>query len=309
MSMVFAIKGRGVGAFLILGLVLILGATAWILIFSRLQQMPADYARVTTFQGTVQVLDPATLQLKETPVKVAREHQALGTRNGVLLIKEEVPYVRADTGEPLTGELSRLNSSSELGVDRRSRAYVKGYGDLEREGQFSLPGNLQKTTYPLWIPTVNKALPARYVGTESFRGMKVYVYRVEEKGLPFPPDPAYPIPMKMDADIILKAEPISGTTIGQESLTTVTIEHPLLGKRVASVSQIGFDEEAMARLLDTARSAKTYLLFLGRYVPGILLGAGITCFLWGGLGLFKREKKARKGELPGRAASVRDGIV
>jgi len=153
------------------GLVLVVFSLVWqFAIFPAMNKMPSDHHKIVNFDGTYQVMNAETQSLDEIPVTVKREQQATGVQDNVLIINQVVTTSHADSGM----ELPRFGLTEVLGVERSKREYIPGYGDMDRSGQFSLPGDLEEKSYFLWIPTAGRPLEARFTGEEDFRGLKVF---------------------------------------------------------------------------------------------------------------------------------------
>ncbi len=127
-----------------LGLVLVIFSLIWLFaIFPSMAKLPADHHKVINFEGTYEVMNPQTQTLDEIPVNVEREQQATEVQDNVLIINQVITTTHALAGM----ELPQFGLTEELGVDRSTRQYVPGYGDMDRSGRFSFPEGVKEESY------------------------------------------------------------------------------------------------------------------------------------------------------------------
>ena len=269
-----------------LGLVLVIFSLVWLFaIFPSMAKLPADHHKVINFEGTYEVMNPETESLVEIPVKVKREQQATEVQDNVLIINQTITTTHALAGM----ELPQFGLAEVLGVDRSTRQYVAGYGDMNRSGQFSFPEKVEKKSYSIWMPTAGRPLEANFTGEEDFQGLTVFVFQISEQGLDIGTQQGTGLPQVLDIVVNMKVEPVSGATVHTESVNTINIV-PVPGMKVpVYVSSLSFTEDTIADLVDTARSARSMLLWARVYGFWLVIGAGIVLTLVGVLGAIRTE--------------------
>jgi len=258
----------------LLGLVLIILSLIWLLvIFPAVAKLPVDHHRIVNFEGVYKVMNLQTQTLDEMPVNVKREQQATEVQDNVLIINQTVTATHAVAGT----ELPQFGLSEVLGVDRSNRQYVPGYGDMDRSGQFCFPEAVKKKSYSLWIPTSptsGSPLEAKFTGEEDFHGLKVFTFKISELDLDIGTDAETGLSQVLDMVIKMKVEPVSGTTVSSESITILNVA-PVPNMKVAVyVSALDFADVTIADLVDTAKSARTKLLWAKVYGFWLAIGVG-----------------------------------
>jgi hypothetical protein len=260
-----------------LGLVLVIFSLIWLLvIFPSMAKLPADHHKVINFEGTYKVMNPATQSLDEIPVTVKREQQATKIQDNVLIINQVITTTHALAGM----ELPQFGLTEVLGVDRSTRQYIAGYGDMDRSGQFSFPEKVEKETYSMWMPTAGRPLEANFTGEEDFQGLRVFVFQISEQDLDIGTQQGTGLDQVLDIVVDMKVEPVSGVTVHTESVNTISVSMP--GMKVpVYVSSLMFIDDTITDMVDTARSARSMLLWAKVYGFWLVIGAGIVLTLVG----------------------------
>jgi len=273
-----------------LGLVLVILSLVWLYaIFPPLAKLPADHHKVINFEGTYKVMNPETESLDEIPVNVQREQQATEVQDNVLIISQIITTTHAVAGM----QLPQFGLTEILGVDRSTRQYVTGYGDMDRSGQFCFPEKVEKETYSVWMPTAGRPLEAGFIGEEDFEGLTVFVFQISEQDLDIGTQQGTGLPQVLDIVVALKVEPVSGVTVHTESVNTIKIVPAPGMKMPVYVSSLTFTDDTIADLVDTARSARSMLLWAKVYGFWLVIGVGIVLTLVGVL----RAIRTRPGEV------------
>ena len=274
-----SIKWRGwSGVLAIAGLVLVILALLWsLVIFPAMAKLPSDLSQATNFEGTYQVMNPATQTMDEIPVNVERDYRATEIQDGVLILEQTVTTTHAQYGV----ELPDFGLEEILGVDRSTREYVSGYGDMDRSGQFSFPSDLKQESYQLWNPSAGRALEANFVAEEDFNDLTVYVFQVNEENIDIGTQAGTGFAQSLDTTINLKVEPVSGTTVYSQSVTTIKVTMAPGMTVPVYISIIEFTEDTIAELVDTASDARTLLLWATLYGFWIVVALGIALILAG----------------------------
>lgn len=266
------------GGLAIAGLVLIIFAFVWSwVIFPAMEKLPADLSQTTNFEGTYYVMNPQTQQMEEIPVNVERHYEATEIQDGVLILNQTVTTSHADTGT----ELPEYGLEEILGVDRSTREYVAGYGDMDRSGQFSFPSDLEQKSYQLWNPTTGRDLEAKFVAEEEVDDLTVYAFQVEEEGIDLGYYPGTNFQQTVDVTINMKVEPLSGTTVFSQSITNIKVEYAPEMTIAVYVSSIHFTNATISEMLDTASGARTILLWATVYGFWTMIGVGLVLILVG----------------------------
>lgn len=296
-------KRRGLRGYRIIILALvgaalaIFGALWTALIFPSLDKIPVDYAKTLNFDGTFMVANPATQSLDTIPITQTMEQEATGTEGNVLLIKEVRKVTNSATGTDLS---SIYGGESTLAVDRSTLAFVPNLGDIPREGQWAPPKGLgEGDTFLLWNPAAYRALEAKYVSSEQFRGLNVVVFKIDEKNLLLGPDPrANNLNAYLSTEITLKIEPSSGTVVDQNAVTTMSYDVPTMGMVPSLVSNIKYAESTITDLMDTARSASWMLLLFKTVIPWIAIGFGAMLVISSAIIVAVRDLRKSRANKP-----------
>lgn len=262
----------------IFGLVLVVFSLIWLLaIFPAMAKLPADHDEEIIFQGNYKIMNRQTQTLDQIPVNVERVQQATEVQDNVLLIKQTITtYTPAVGGNILREPLEEM-----LGVDRSTRAYVSGYGDMDRSGQFCFPAELKKESYSMWVLDARRPLEAEFIGEEEFQGLTVFRFKIEEHDLDMGIDPESGQPLAFDAVIDLWVEPVSGCTVDTESVTSIKVV-PSPGMEIPSyISSISFTDDTVDKFVDRAASARSMLLWATVYGFWIAIGLGCALILGG----------------------------
>jgi hypothetical protein len=258
--------------------VLVILALIWsLVIFPAISKLPKDLSETTNFEGTYQVMNPATTTLEEIPVNVERHYEATEIQDGILILHQVVTTTHALYGI----ELTDFGADEMLGVDRSTREYVLGYGDMDRSGQFSFPSNLKQESYQLWNPTAGRALEANFITEEEFHDLTVYDFQVNEEGIDLGTYQGTSFPQTLDTTINMKVEPVSGTTVFSQSVTTIKVTMAPGMTMPVYISSIQFTDDTIDEMVDTARDARTMILWATFYGFWIVIAIGIVLILAG----------------------------
>jgi len=260
------------------GLVLVVFALVWLLaIFPAMVKLPEDHHRVVNFEGTYMVMNPDTQALDEIPVCVERKQLATDVQDNVLIIDQTVTCTHALAGM----ELPQFGVSEVLGVDRSTRAYVPGYGDMDRGGQFCFPSDVKEESYSMWILSAGRPLEAEFIGEEDFNDLSVLAFEISEQDLDIGTQEGTGLPQVMDTVISLKVEPVTGTTVYTESDTTYSIVPAPDMKVPYYISSISFTDETITELVDDAAGNRSMMLWATVYGFWIVIGVGAALVVTG----------------------------
>jgi hypothetical protein len=262
----------------IIGLVLVVLSLVWLfLIFPAIAKLPSDYYKEVNFEGTYKVMNAETQSLDEIPVNVKRVQEATSTKDNVLIINQDITASHAIAGI----ELPQFGLSEVLGIDRSTREYIPGYGDMDRSGQFCFPSSVEKQSYSMWIPSAGRSLEAKFTGEEDFHKLKVLTFKINEQGLDIGTQQGTGLSQVLDVIVNMKVEPVSGTTVLSESINTIKVV-PAPGMEMpVYISNLIFNDETISDLVDTAKDARTQIMWLTVYGFWVVIGIGIILILLG----------------------------
>lgn len=247
-----------------LGLVLIALSMVWLFaIFPGMAKIPADYEQEYIFEGSILVLNPATMSLDEIPTSVERLLEATGIEgDDVLLMNQDITFYATQLGVPLAELGIDLDSSEVYGLNRTTRENVSGHGDMDRSGQFTFPADVQQETYSFWSSTASTTLPATFVAEETYQGITVYVFEIKITS------------QLLDILTEVKVEPVSGIPVYTNSTTTVkTMVAPDVVIPTL-INSMAFTSDTIDEMVDLAKSTSSLLLWAGVYGFWIILGLG-----------------------------------
>jgi hypothetical protein len=266
------------GGWTIAGLALVVLALIWLLvIFPLISKLPSDLDQETKFEGTYEVMNPETQTMDEIPVNVTRYYEATEIQDGVLILEQTVTATHALYGV----ELTDFGLYEILGVDRSTREYVTGYGDMDRSGQFSPPSDLKQESYQLWNPSAGTDLESKFVAVEEFEGLTVYAFQVNEQDIDIGTQAVTGYPQVLDTIIDLKVEPVTGTTVSSVSSSAMSSVPTPGMKAPFYVSTLQFTDDTIADLVDKASGGRSMILWATVYGFWIVIGLGIALMLGG----------------------------
>jgi len=270
------------------GLFLIIFSLIWLfVIFPAMAKLPTDHYKEVYFEGTYKVMNPETQSLDEIPVKVTRVQEATDVKDNVLIINQVITATHAVAGI----ELSQFGLTEVLGVDRSTREYVPGYGDMDRSGQFCFPDGVEKKSYSIWIPSAGRPLEAEFASEENFHDLKVFNFKINGQGLDIGIQESTGMPQVLDVVVDMKVEPVSGTTVRSESINSIKVAVGPSMEMPVYISSLVFTNDTITDLVDTGKSARTQLLWATVYGFWLGIGVGIILTLVGALGFIRARSR------------------
>lgn len=272
------------------GVAIIALALVWLyLIFPGMAKLPADYEKVYHFEGTVQVLNPATGSLVAIPggTKMDRTLKATGVNDAdALIVAQTIKFTMAANGAPLSAAnpaLAALDSTETYAIDRTTRENVAG-GDKSRTGQFTFPANTKQETYQFWSATTGTALSAAFAGEEEIDGLKVYVFKIDSKDNAYP-NAANGAPQKVDVATTIKVEPVSGTPIFTTTKTTVRMQVAANTLIPVLINESTFTQATVDEAVAEGKSNRSLILWASVYGFWAAVGLGAVLLV---IGLVKK---------------------
>lgn len=261
-------KGLIIG---VVGLVLIILGVLWMtVLFPALNKMPATLDHTLYFDGNLTVPDPTTHALVTLPIEEVLVQKDAGTQDDALFVHENYQVNNAITGE----NLPAYTVDQTLAVDRKTLAIVTDIDEQHRSGYWGPPRGLgESDTFDLWNPGAHRALTAIYVKADTFRDMKVVIFKIDAKDISLGNDSQTQLPLLMDTTINLTIEPKTGVVVDEEALTTTSVD---MGGEKAPVviTYVRYAERTIVDLMDKAKSASKMLMLMQTVVPGVLIGVG-----------------------------------
>ncbi|MCJ7521036.1 MAG: DUF3068 domain-containing protein [Dehalococcoidia bacterium] len=280
----------------VLGAILAVFGALWVsVIFPALDRMPGDYERAYYFDGTASQMNPATMSMDTIPVKQTLTQEAIGTENGALLIHEVRTMINTETGEDVS---AIYGDETVLAIDARTLEYKPQVDERARWGQFGPPRPLAVgQSFDMWHPGAGQALPATYMAEDTFRGLNVYIYAIDETNIPIGKEPTSGMNLFLSPQITLWIEPSSGTVVNQTSTTTTSID--FMGTMLpVQISVINYAEETTVELMDVARSANWLLLWFRTLVPWIAIGLGCVFVSFAAVTVAVRNLRKARAKVP-----------
>jgi len=275
-----------------LGVVIIAFALVWLyLIFPGMAKLPADYQKVYHFEGTVQVLNPATGALVSIPggTKMDRTLKATDVNDAdALILQQVIKFTMAANGAPLSAAnpaLAALDSTETYAIDRTTRANVAG-GDKSRSGQFTFPAEVKQETYQFWSATTGTALPATFVAEETIQDVKVYVFKIDSKGNAYP-NASNGAPQKVDVATTIKVEPVSGTPVYTTTKTTIIMQASATLSLPVLINESTFTSATVDENVIEAKDNRSKILWASVYGFWAVFGLGAVLVV---IGLLSKSK-------------------
>lgn len=280
-----------VGAFL---LVLALGAQVYA--EDRLERTPLDVHSVTDLAGTAELSGPDGLETVPVQVTSTTVTDSEASDDEVAVWKNSSCVVR-DEGDPPScvsndDPEKRLISASEdeFATDRVTALAVENpeeYDVPPHEGLINkFPFGAEKTTYPYWESTLQRAVDAVYDRTEDMDGVEVYVYTVTTTDEQI--EIADGVEGLYSDSKEIWVEPTTGDILNQ----AVSQERTTLdGEPVLSIEYEFTDEqkaESVAKAKDNIRS----LALLTTWVPIIGYVGGAVCLIAGAVLLLTGRRRS-----------------
>ena len=265
-------KGRRGLIVSVVGLILVILGVLWIaVIWPSLDKIPASYDRTLYFDGNVTVPDQANPgQTATFPIEQILQQNGNGTKGDALFVHEKYTVMNALTGQ----EIPAFGMEQTLAVNRKTLAIVTDIDEQHRSGYWGPPRGLEKgDTFDLWNPGAYRALAATYVRDDTFRDMKVVIFKTDVKDISLGNDPQTQQPLLMDIIINFTIEPRTGTVADEDALTTTSLS--IGGQKVpVQITYLRYAERTIVDLTDTAKNGSRMIMLMGTVVPWVLIGVG-----------------------------------
>ena len=277
---------RGIALSIIGAVLLIVGILWFTVIFPMLAQIPTDLDNTIYFDGNFTVLDQATGAMVRFPIEQILVQKASGTQDGALFIHETYTMKNVATGDEVTANYIEQT----LAVDRKTLNIVTNIDEQHRLGYWSPPRGLgDGDSFDLWDPGPHQALKATYVKDDTFRGLKVVIFKVDGKDISLGSDPQSQLPLLMDTTINLTIDPKTGVVADEEALTTISMS--MGGQKVpVMITYVRFAERTIVDLVDTAKDNQGMLFWFQTVVPWLLVGIGAVLLIIGVMLMIRKQR-------------------
>ena len=277
---------RGIALSIIGAVLLIVGILWFTVIFPMLAQIPTDLDNTIYFDGNFTVLDQATGAMVSFPIEQILVQKASGTQDGALFIHETYTMKNIATGDEITANYIEQT----LAVNRKTLEIVTNIDEQHRSGYWSPPRGLRDgDSFDLWDPGPHQALKATYVKDDTFRGLKVVIFKVDGKDISLGSDPQSQLPLLMDTTINLTIDPKTGVVADEEALTTISMS--MGGQKVpVMITYVRFAERTIVDLVDTARDNQGMLFWFQTVVPWLLVGIGAVLLILGVMLMIRKQR-------------------
>ncbi|MEE8373384.1 MAG: porin PorA family protein [Dehalococcoidia bacterium] len=282
-----SLKGYKKVIFALTGAILIVFGALWMTaIFPSLMKAPTDLDKTQTFVGTVQFADQTGALSEPMPLSQTRHQMGIGTEgDNVLIVEEVITFANAVTGEAIP---FMPPATSTITVDRSTLKMVSSEtADVERQGQWSPPSGLAEgDSFMVWNPAAGMALEATYVRSDTFQGLDVLVFQINEEFLPLGQEEQQVAPgvmMMFDkyltTDVTITIEPTTGVPVNTVAHTAIGYALPGMDPVPSFVQDVRYSEATIASYMDTATSARSQLFLFGTLIPWIAIGCGAALLM------------------------------
>jgi hypothetical protein len=221
------------------------------------------------------------------PIEETLAQDDAGVRDGALLVHEKYTIKNTATGDDLS---AYYGIEQTLAVDRKTLEIVTAIDEQHRSGYWGPPRGLGKgDTFDLWNPGAHRALEATYVKDDTFRGLKVVIFRIDAKDISLGNDTQSQLPLLMDTVINLTIEPKTGVVADEDALTTTSLS--MGGQKVpVLITYVRYAESTIVDLVDTAKDNQGMLFWFETVVPWLLIGIGAVLLIIGMMLIIRKQR-------------------
>jgi hypothetical protein len=276
---------------------IILGALAFLFLAALLrlwiapffENLPADFASEAKLTEENKFRDSPDGEWQVNTLNVHRVDQAI-TNHGQVAIIEGAFHVYYTSGD-VNFEVINL-----YGVDRRTRLNLPGYGDVNRTGQYLFPPHVKRVQYSIWDPMFVGLRQAVFERTEKIDGLQAYVFSFSATGMDESAGYSY-LPIvpeqylaRTDGKGTIWVEPLSGIVVDYLDNGVSYFVIPSTGLRIADFNQLNerYTPETRTAQIQLARTARSRILLLDFWLPGVFLAIGLIGLA---IGLIMRQPR------------------
>lgn len=265
-------------------------------VYPELAKLPLDQNGGSVAVGVGTYYDPAAGEVKGANLVATRS------------VRGDVPASVKDGDDTVVWNtftrIERLEDShlvnarpDRVAMDRRTAMAKNCCGGLpDRKGlTYTFPIGTEKKTYPYFDISLAKDFPAKYVGTETLKGLSVYHFKViidaqqlgEPRTVPgalvgdsSKPSVSATVYYASTRDIWV--EPTSGVIIkGSDQILQTLRTDGAADKATLLDATLIFDDKTQTKQADTAGESRTQLNMLGLYGPLLCLLFGVLLLIGG----------------------------
>jgi hypothetical protein len=256
------------------GLLVLIMIPVWLLlILPALEKMPQDYFSRVEFVGEERIRQPGEGDLGPVfPMKEVINWQVLTRKGDVLILQMNWK------AEDLNSSQVVWETRGSVGIDMNTRQLVRGYGDIDREGYFGFPVNLEKKDYEIWHPGLYGKNNAVFQREETVKGLRTYLFTFDIKDLPSSDNyPQFnPRQAVMDVKDKFRVEPVTGRIVDYEEWFESRLLKTDLPEQIIDVGTFRFTD---ATVLQQVQLAEKELLLRQVFKLWIPLTLGIIAMV------------------------------
>jgi hypothetical protein len=229
-------------------------------------------------EGTLWILGQG-----ERNIRTVREVTAIETyyedNDKVIVIKDNTTIYDVENGE----SIPEGSGITYHGIYADSAEEAPNYGDMEREGLYTFPVGVKKTTYRMWNPEIKAASPVEFVREEDHEGIHTFLYQTEESRTVYDPTPG--IEQQVQYTTLTKywVEPNSGSIIDMQKKSEkkvnllnfiIGIPGPLWVK--AYEMTLNFTDEQVAHMVEEGFATVALLSLSEQTIPGLRVNLSVA---------------------------------
>lgn len=187
-----------------------------------MKKLPSNIDKVIYYDGKLGIMNISNVEMEYKDVEIVRHIKALEHHGNILVIREDITVKDKRTGK----ELKDFGMTKIYGIDEKTAANVKGYGDLDRLGNWIFPVGIKKKNYAIWnsdlddackngyIPPEKAVAVGHYIGEEEKGGVKTYKFYGNQSNIYVGNLPQLPeVKMYYGGEITAWADIVTGTII------------------------------------------------------------------------------------------------
>ncbi len=233
------------------GLVMLVMIPIWLLmVLPALEKAPQGYFSSVEFIGEDRIMQPGESGLGPVfPIRETLSWQVLTRKGDVLVMQMNWRAKDMNSGQVV------WETSGSIGVDVNNRQLVRGYGDIDREGYFGFPLNLEKKNYEIWHPGLYGKSTAVFQNEETINGLLLYLFTFEIRDIPS--TGAYPHFKPRQAAMHIKdklwVEPVTGRIVDyDEWFESRLLKSNDLPEQIIETGTFRFSDSTVVRQLQLA---------------------------------------------------------
>jgi len=140
---------------------------------------------------------------------------------------------------------------------------------------------VEQKTYSFWSSSAMTALPASFLGEETYHGITVYNFEIDVSDLPAGTMEGTEAPRTMDVLTEIKTEPVSGVPVYLSTTTTLKAQLAAGDPTPIYVNSMAYTSETIDEMVDLAKSSRTMILWVSVYGFWIAIAVGAALVVTG----------------------------